>query len=314
MSVDTFQEIHSGRDGGEEVTGEKSLRRYTRVFRALTTSNDDDATTILEHPDCPRIGSIHPSDLWAWCRRVRPRNESFSKRVWIVTAAYSSEQEREEEPTNDPIQIEWHTEMYSEAVWKDRDGNGVLNSAGDPFDPPPEADASRITASIRSNEPVVPAWVLTYRGAVNSGLFVIDNVEMPQGVARVARITVGPWQERNTIAFRPVALAIQFRTPLTGKDYLDNDRAGREWYLWLLDQGFRKVGKPDVGEPSPGETEMRSNIVNTGDDEPPTAPVLLDGNGQPLVNPTLDNAVFLPFPIYPEKDFTILPGCTAVTP
>lgn len=302
MSVSTFDEIHNGRDGVDEVSGEQAVRRYTQVFRAVTTSNNDDAATIRLDPRCPRLGQVHPNDPWSWCRRVHPRNESFSKRVWIVTAAYSSERERDEDPINDPIQIEWRTETFNKVVWQDRDGKGIVNSAGDPFDPPVEVDESRIVADIRVNLLAVPAWILTYRDSVNSTPFKIDNVEMPKGVARVARIYVGPWQERNEIFFRAVALALQFRTPL-------EDDPGKEWHEWTLDQGFRKKTGADGGEPSPGETALRTNITNTGDSESPTAPVLLDGNGQPLVDPTMDNAVFLPFGVYPEKDFTILPGC-----
>ncbi|KKM87078.1 hypothetical protein LCGC14_1272490, partial [marine sediment metagenome] len=103
MSVDTFNEIHRGRDGADEFSGQKTVTRYTRVFRATTTSNTDEAVAVKGHSSCPRIGSIYPEDIRAKCRRVRARNESFSKRVWLVTANYSTEFEAEENPLDDPV-------------------------------------------------------------------------------------------------------------------------------------------------------------------------------------------------------------------
>ena len=130
MAVISFKKIHNGRDGDDDG----KARRYTEVYRAVTNSNHDTAVTVLAA--APAFGAVYSGDMAAFCRRRRARNESFSKRVWIVTLAYSTEREIEENPLDDPAIITWDTDPFQKPVVKDRDGKAHLNSAGDPFDPP----------------------------------------------------------------------------------------------------------------------------------------------------------------------------------
>ncbi len=90
MAVTSFKEIHNSRDGGDEITRGTTVRRHTRVFRAVTDDPDDDYTVVLAHADCPEEGEVHNNDSAAWAQRRRARNESFSKMVWIVTVNYST--------------------------------------------------------------------------------------------------------------------------------------------------------------------------------------------------------------------------------
>jgi hypothetical protein len=297
MVVTSFKEIHDGRDGGGEILRDGSVRRHTRVFRAITDSNTDDDVTVLA--SAPALGAIHPTDMAAYLQRRRARNESFSKRVWIVSLGYSTEREREEDPLADPIQIEWSTEQFRTPVWKDINDKGIVNSAGDPFDPPAEKDDSRLTATVRVNLVAVPPWILGYQDAVNESEFTVDGVSIPKGVAKMQSVRVSPWQERNDVRYRAVTMLLHFREPLEGDD------AGKEWHLWLLDQGFREKEWQSPG--SPIENAKMQNIGNSGDGQPPSMPVPLNGKGVALEQPTVDNTVFLDFEVYKKKDFSILP-------
>ena len=62
-------------------------------------------------------------------------------------------------------------------------------------------------------------------------------------------------------------------------------------------QGFREIGYGGLVQ-----------IINDGDGEEVTTPVLLDGNGAVLANPSPATAVFANYQVYEEKDFTVLPG------
>ena len=70
------------------------------------------------------------------------------------------------------------------------------------------------------------------------------------------------------------------------------------WQTVTQDAGFREINLFDVTK--------RINILNEDGSEP-TAPVLLDGSGSPLTNPSLDNAVYVRTDVYNEKSFSVLP-------
>ncbi len=299
MSVHTFKEIDDGRGGGEAIVGKQSVRRYTKVFRVVTTDNYDDAAIIMQHPACPRIGHVFPNDPYAWCRRVDPRSAGFGKRLWIVTVAYSSEQEKDEDPSNDPVTVSWGTEHHSEIAIRDIAGKAILNKAGMPFDPPDEKDDSRITATIKVNLALVPTWILSTRDAVNNAAFTLDGKAVPKGCAKVSGVTVSEPQRRNEISYRAVTVTLHIRDELPEAG--EQDKA---WYIWTLNAGFEQV--KFIANPSLG----RSKILDE-DGDPATAPWPLDDDGRRIRNPTLDNSIYLSFQVYKKINFIgTIPGCT----
>ncbi len=307
MAVHTFKEIDDGRGGGESITGKQSVRRYTRVFRVVTTDNYDDAAIVMQHPDCPRIGHVFPNDPFAWCRRVDPRSAGFGKRLWIVTVAYSSEQEKDEDPSNDPVTVSWGTEHYSEVAVRDIDGKPVLSSAKTIFDPQGEKDASRVTATIHANLALVPTWILDTEDLVNSATFTLDGRQVPAGCAKVSGVTVGEPQRRNEIAYRALTITLHMkRQPKKAGD------EAKAWYLWLQDAGFQqwKEGddKPDQGH----ETIMDDGTPP----EPVTAPWPLNGHGRALTKAALmaTGDISLSFEVLEKANFIgMIPGCTLAT-
>lgn len=255
---------------------------HTRAFLAMTDNILDDELVIMSHADCPKVGDMHPSDPDAWCRSVRARNEDYSKKVWTIEAEYSTDREINISPTADPAEISWDTENYQRAYFKDRSGYGITNSAGDPYDPPPEGDDSRWTVTVTKNVDVVPTWLLTYRDAVNSAAFNLDGLAIPAGAAKIMSVKIGKWEKRSIFWYRTVSITMAI------------DSAG--WQLSLLDAGFRAISGSN-----------RVNITNAGDGENVTGPVPLNGSGVVLTNPTPSTCVFRNFDIYPSKDFSVLP-------
>lgn len=300
MTVLKADEIHNSRDGGDNITRGTSVRQYTRVFRVVTDDNTDDATDVLDFGDIPDEGTVHNKDSAAWLQRRRARNESFSKKVWLVTLNYSTERELAVDPLNDPIQIAWDTESFQSVVFKDIYGNGILNSAGDLYDPLPEKDDGRWTVSTVKNVAAVPSWLLEYRQAVNNAPFTIDGVTVGTRRGKVQSIGISPAQRRNDISFRVVSMRLQLKD--------------EEWDLDLLDYGFNEKGTGSGGGCGgsgcgPGSgcgSGQRKKIYLCGCEEP-TAPVLLDGLGAALCDANVYNAVFRTHRIYNEKDFSVLP-------
>src|SRR5207245_2866104 len=79
-------------------------------------------------------------------------------------------------------------------VWKDAYGKGILNSAGQYFDPPPMMDDSRPRLSIARNEPVFnPAIAINYQDAVNTDGF----LGFTAGQVRVSGISASNESENN---------------------------------------------------------------------------------------------------------------------
>jgi len=293
VAIVSVKEIHDGRDGDDEVSKRKGIRRYTRVFRVTTDSNSDDANMVLAAAGLPGPGAVYPTDMGAWLRRRRARNESFSKRVWIVTLAYSSEYELSDNPLDDPARISWGTETYQAPAVKDRDGEALLNSAGDPFDPPAMQDKSRVVAHVRKNVSTIPAWFFGYKDTVNSSAFTLDGVAFGEGVAKIRSLELSEPQERNDIAYRTLSICIEF---FNSNEYCES--AEDAWALCVLDSGMRRR-HPDSGE--------LVDCINNGDGQSVSSPALLDGSGEQIEDPSPADAVYLPFHVYYKADFNALP-------
>jgi len=277
MSVIFKEEIGSGR----KATNSKGMRSYSRQFRLETTSRSDGPYAVGSDTNLPAIGATHPEDSGAWCTTLSVENTEDWK-GWTVTAEYSSERELSETPTSDPVFITWNSEQFQRPAIVDQTGNAIVNSAGDPFDPPYMMDDSRRVVTVTKNLTTVPTWILTYQDAVNSDTFTVDGVSIAAGKAKMQAVTVSEVQTRNGVAFRTVVFSIHL------------EKNG--WLLEPLDAGFRE-----------NIAGVISNIRNDGDDELPAAPVPLNGSGAVLSNPTPATAVYGSFTVYETKAFSSLP-------
>ena len=74
------------------------------------------------------------------------------------------------------------------------------------------------------------------------------------------------------------------------------------WVEKILDRGFRKK--------DPSDSTKRVPIKND-DGTWPTEPVLLDGSGAVLADPSPTNAASVDADLYPTFDFTNIPSITA---
>ena len=278
MAVTYVGELSEGR----RAQNSKGIRTYTRVFRLTTSSQTDDAYTVGSNGSLPVIGNTHPSDGNAYCTDLDVQCVR-GWRIWDVTATYSTERVLSSTPTSDPTYITWDTEQFQKPATQDKDGKGVVNSAGDPFIPAEQMDDSRRVVTVQKNLTAVPSWILSYQDAVNSDAFTVDGYSIAIGEAKMQRVSVGPPEIRNGTTFRQVTFVIALR------------RDG--WAYKILDQGFN--------EKDPADTTKRKAIYING--QLPSSPVLLDGTGKAQTDPKTANAVYLTFNVYKTQAFSSLP-------
>jgi hypothetical protein len=241
----------------------------------LTDLQTESAYDVGSHPSLPKIGSVHPDDPYAWCSDIEV-SPSDPWAGWTVTASYTTEREITENPLSEPAVITWNSEQYQKPAVIDKEDDLIVNSAGDPFDPPAMMDDARVSVTVTKNVASVPAWVLQYHNAINSASFTIDGTTIAARVAKVQSLSIGERQFRNGVQFRVLSYSLTFRY--------------EGWPLVLLDAGMRKIS---------GDT--RVPIANAD------APVPLDGLGAPIADPTFTNAVYGTFYVYREVPFSSLP-------
>lgn len=265
--------------GSRTATNSRGVRTYTRAFKFRVDNQTDDAWEVGSHPDSPRIGQAFRD---AWCISVTPACTDPWK-GWTVTAEYSSEREMNEDPTQDAMQIRVYTEQFQKPAVFDKNGEKIVNSAGDPFDPPLMMDDSRRVISLVRNVAAYPSWVLSYQDAVNSDSFTVRGITYAAGVGKVQSVSISDGQIRNGYQFYTLEVLIHLQK--------------NGWILQPLDVGFRELDYAGTS---------LINILNPGDNERPSAPVPLDGAGRALANPSTTNNVLLSYSVYDTQPFSVL--------
>jgi hypothetical protein len=262
----------------------KGIRTYT-IVKQFTCETQADANEYLvgSHPSVTPLGRTHDTDFTAWCVSLSvdgpDASEGFAN--WTVTEEYDSTFEVTENPLFEPAQIEWDGENFEEVVIYDRNGNAVLNAAGDPFENLMRERGRRVV-TVRKNIAAVPTWIINAEDAVNSSTFTLDGFLIPTNKAKLGAPKLGPWVYRNATRYREMTMQIK----------LNKDG----WNSQPLQVGFRYRD---------GAGKLVKAVSEDGTD--PTNPVCLQANGTLLTNPTPSTVVFGNFNIYPAFNFNSLP-------
>lgn len=295
--------IKMGRVAGAELDYSRPYDSTSRLqWLAVTNSNADSETVVYQYGldngilPLPYI-SPHPTLVGHICRSVKVRQASGAPRQWTIDAEYSSaptkDGENEENPLLRPAKIQWRTNQYRQAIDKDITGKAILNSAGDYFDPPVEVDRSRWTANVSKNVATVPSYLLDYADAINNNSFSISGLSVEQYTAKVQDISISELKIEGDVLYYEFSYSLEFRR--------------EKWQPFeVLDQGYRnKVLLTEGGQ----TVSHLEHIMDAGKPRRPvSSPVLLNGQGQRLLNPNTNNAVFQKFSVYYARSFSVLPG------
>lgn len=236
-----------------------------------------------------RIGQQHPTRYGFWLVGLDAQHNTGID--WRVSLSYSSNPgqsviNRQDDPFLEAARISWDGENFQQTAVVDKDLKPILNSAGDPYDPPLMKDFSRPVATVRKYVTQAPAWILSAHDAVNSGPFVIDGLTVAEGKAKLKRVHIGEAQYRNGVAYRELTLVLHF-----SKD---------GWVRKVLDSGFRRIY-------SGTNRELITITAEDGSQQYPVAPVPLDGSGVELTDPTPTTCVYNEHDLDEAFDFSALP-------
>lgn len=291
MAVTNVDLVWSGETWDDTIEGQ---RAYRELYRVISNDPQESAQNVRGAAGIPALGAAFVSDAAAIAISRSASRLDTTRLVWEVTVEYEIpelEPTDPDNPLNDPVRIRWTSSLERVPAFKDINDEAIVNSAGDYFDPPPEKDQAVWTINIQFNAAVVPAAIISYAGAVNSGAITIDGIAIATEQARMVGLDISEVQERNEISFRTVTLGVAV---------VDDGDPSLDWDLSILDQGFR------IKE----EMELKDILIpdEDGNSQRPSSPVLLDGMGAKLTDPSPNSAVFLDFSVTQKLDFTVFPG------
>jgi len=266
----------------------RGQRKYSRTFKIESDATSDTAFDIGSVAGLPVLGDAFPDDANAYCKQISVSCQAGYK-YWTVQCDYDDLYDNAgSTPANDETQISWSSELFQRPAWKDKDGNGVVNSAGDPFNPPVMRDDHRLVCRIVKNAATAQSYILSYINVVNSVAFTIDGLSIGQRYAKISNVSVSEERRRNGTVFRQHTIEMQIRN--------------NEWDFEIMDVGFQQIDPNDA-----------TKRIKCKDDEgvDVTEPALLNGSGSQVADPDETGAAFLPFRVYTELNYIgTIPGCS----
>jgi hypothetical protein len=277
--------VHEALSSGSGVGEHDGGNSYTRVFDVLTDDFDDNAITVSAATD-PSTGLAIPSpydyfdkgndtDYQSVVTRISPERDARYALLWHVTVEYTviAANTSDGKWPSGVLNIIYRLPeiriwgiAIAELMEKDINGNPIANSAGMPFDPPPEdvryIKAIEITTWIRTYN--LAAWA-PYEDSTNATSVwgcdpeTVLMVGPPSGTRKVDR--VGTYYE----------IKAEFHWDPKGWDIEREDR-GR--VQLANDHGTA----PSPSDPATGTVPITDNAGIAVNEEVP-----LDGNGRKLV-------------------------------
>lgn len=152
---------------------QNNRRQYFRTFRVIVDSRYDGPQTVMTAALLPAPYAEYSTsggefDPGARVVRREPTQDTKSPFLWTVSVEYDTEYDRKDgNPFLRDPDIDYGFEFYREPLpgiasqfqnqgsedVEDAWGTGIINSAGDTYDPPPERDAARPVLTFARNEP-----------------------------------------------------------------------------------------------------------------------------------------------------------------
>lgn len=284
MAVTEVKPLRTGKD---RTIGKDWKRTYTRTWQVITDDPNTGPITVTAAVPVA-IGDRYTNDngteqdYGSFCISIRTTVVAEDGLQWNVVAEYGAFDPTQwpENPLLKPPDIEWTFKPFEKTVDEDIDGNAVVNTAGDAFDPPLTCEDPRPVLMISRNEATFdPSLAYTYKNAVNTDVF----FGAEPSKCKVSQISGRrQWDQylssidQNGGFYWTVTYEFEF-TPDT-------------WQKKVLNQGLRKLNE---------STGQQEQITIGG--APITSPVLLDESGQPL-EPGAEPYI-LEFRVYPEFAF-----------
>lgn len=291
-------------------------------YNIITNAATDNTATIFASGVLNPRFTQYPDNIFATLRRTSIRRDPkshWSRAVWRAVEHYSSvpltekEEEQQLSPLDRAAYIDWETVPYQVPVLvgeKTLAGGTkvwvpIVNSAGDTPDPVPEKTEYYARANIIKNITSRPSWLNDgYPGAVNIAPFYIEGLLIPAECACMVDLKLSRKMKENDVRFRQLSFSLLFRTKREQRTnasgvVLASDVPPPPFDLELADMGLHKLDSA---------TGNRTKFMTDDTPARPVGqPILMDGLGDKLANPTPYNMVLSSWRILRKKDFSVLP-------
>mgnify|MGYP000389167234 CR=1 FL=1 len=290
MAIEYVAEVVLSRGRKRKEKALPFVKTYHRKFVVKSTILTETETVILGAAGIPAMADSHPDDSFAICVGRQAVQNPKDHLLWMVTCDYSTDwtpPESETDPTNFRDKVTIGTTFYELPFYEDAiTGEGIMNTAGDPFDPPLMREVAVTTFRIVKNVGSIPSWLLSMRNTINDADITIRGVSIAKNLARLRAVEISDELYKNAILYYQVDLEIEV------------DELGHGAYV--LNDGLNELYDGYGG--TPGD---KRPIMDTGEMIQTPAPLALDGSRIPVTD-LPDSAIILQFQRYPEADFSVL--------
>lgn len=190
--------------GQLQINKDDIKRTYTKQYQAITDSLTLTPIDILTATGVPRIGAAYTGDTGVCCTSVSPTQREDAPYVWDVEVQYTVPDKEDPDkpdppdPTNpgdwmESLEIGWvKRTVYCE---KDKNGNPIQNSAGEPYRPPATMDREDLRITVTRWEPTLA--IMTIIGNNNT----VNSVQVMGCVAAgTGKLSISASRERKNDA------------------------------------------------------------------------------------------------------------------
>lgn len=281
---------------------DEGWRDYDLQYLVMTSDVDDGPAVVFFASGLPTIGTPwlfgNDDDPWAHrtpYARVSPIVTKEPNKWWTIDLKFSNrprwrcQDEQIDDPLAEPQRLSGSFVKYVKKVQKDRNGNLILSSSHELITGL-EMDANRPNVIVEQNvsslgAPTFASMVDTLNDATLWGL-----------AARKIKLSNVSWEKRlYGVCSYYYTRRLEFDIRFEGFDHTD-----------VADAGYKKFDLetwPDTPANRADPTKYVIAKDRAGENSP--VKILLDGNGDPLTDPT--SPVFLPtIELYPQSNFSLL--------
>ena len=253
----------------------------------------------------PRVGETHPNDPWLIVGNIAPKRIGHGI-LWEITVNYATKSTTgtgggtgADNPLEEPPRISESYRTTVEPIDTDTDGNPIVNSALEPFDPPLSEEVVDRILTISHNRIDRIRDLEDFQGSVNA-----DDVKVRGETIRAGTARIFITQDEVFVSKGFSYYATQFEITIREKGQMP--KLSQTWERRLLDQGFREYlgratlaieGVVEIGDP------LYANFVDQNGKQI-TEPTKLDGKGGKLKDKA--NPVWLYYKTKRKKSWVAL--------
>lgn len=278
--MSTVNEIVREQTAEYTVTGWKMSRVWQVEIDSIIWGSIAAVEAVRASSAGADVGDAHPINGFTFLKRLVP-SPTGNRLVWRVAGEYEqgSTPSWPGNPLEAPSQVAWGSATYTEPAVEDIDGNAIVNSAWQSFDPPLTIERRALVATIVYNsEDFNPAQAAEFQGTVNAAATTIGNFNVGPREAKIIEIGATK-QYYKDIEYWQVTIKIEIN-PET-------------WDRKVLDQGLYEL-----------DGDLKLLQMYSDDGEKATEPLLLNGGGFKL--PPGEPPEFITYKTFREKDFSVL--------